>query len=271
MRTILIVIGVIITGIFLPLTVVFLERCLFEDNCSVPWLNTITENPTTLKAPIQLPTTSEEVPISKTPIAESNRQCSKPANFEISYVYRRGNVGQTKTFSHGDVLYSGDSHKLLFKPTDNSFVYIFQIDSSHKIFRLFPSKDLANADSKNHNPVLEDTQYFVPAEQWSFQLGNATGLETIYFVVTCEPDKTLEEQYTTMATMQNNRSIQQRHEARQTWDRSMKSRGLQPKLVTDIKIPQLTWTEDKLDHLTWPEYLKNTCDGCVHIIEFDHQ
>jgi len=258
MRTILIVVGVIVTGLLLPLTVVFLEHCLFEDSCFVPWANATDRGPnSTLTAD-----------------SDSSRQCSKPANFEISYVYRRGSTGQAKAFGHSDVLHSGDSYKLLFKPTDNSFVYIFQIDSSHKIFRLFPTKDFANADLKNDNPVIKRTQYFVPAEPWSFQLDNTTGRETIYFVVTCERDKTLEERYVTMVTMQSNRSIQQRHQARQMWDRAMKGRGPQPKLVKDMTsttISPLTWTEGNLNHITLPEYLKNLCEGCVHIVEFDHQ
>jgi len=259
MRTILIAVGVIVTGLLLPLTVSFLERCLFEDNCLVPSVNATPERgiKSTLTADSDLP-----------------RQCSTPANFEISYVYRRGSAGQAKAFGHGDVLHSGDSYKLLFKPTDNSFVYIFQIDSSHKIFRLFPTKDFANADLKNDNPVMIGTQYFVPAEQWSFQLDNTTGRETIYFVVTCERDSALETQYATMVTMQNSRSISQRHQARQTWDRAMKGRGPQPNLVKDITsttISPLTWTEGNIDHITLPEYLKNLCNGCVHIVEFNHQ
>jgi len=250
MRTILIIIGVIITGLLLPLMVVFLERCLFEDNCSVPWLNY-------KMAPKSTLTTDSE---------DSFSQCSKPANFEISYVYRRGNAGQAKAFNNGDVLHSGDSYKLMFKPIGDSFVYIFRINSSHKISRLFPN--LPNA-----NPVVQDTQYFVPTEQQSFLLDNTTGKETIYFVVICERDKALEERYTTMTT-QNKRSTQERYQARQAWDKAMKKRGPQPKLSTDIAsidtLP-LTWSEDNLDHITLPEYLKDLCNGCVHIVEFVHQ
>jgi len=259
MRIFLIGLGIIFTGLLFPLVVVFLEHCLFEDNCLVPWANASTE-----RGPKSALTADSNSP----------RQCSKPTNFEISYVFRRGSTGQAKAFSHGNVLRSGDSYKLLFKPTDNNFVYIFQIDSSHKIFRLFPTQDFANADLKNDNPVIKGTQYFVPAEQWSFQLDNTTGRETIYFVVTCQRDSALEKQYAKMVTMQSSRSIQQRHQARQAWDSAMRGRGPKPKLITDNTpqtISTLTWTEGKLNHITLPEYLKNISDGSVHIVEFDHQ
>jgi len=191
----------------------------------------------------------------------------KPPPFEINYLYSAS--GQFKTLHEGSVLHSGDHYKLIFEPIENSYVYIFQIDSAHKIFRLFPTDEYSNADPKNQNPVQQGEQYFVPAEHHSFELDNQTGKETIYVIVTQQPDLVLENQYQQLKLAQETGILEQRRIARQKWQETLELRGPTPALVDDVTQTN-TWEENGQQSV-FSQYLGKMCDGCVHILNFQHQ
>jgi hypothetical protein len=191
----------------------------------------------------------------------------------INYIYRASGTSTPKLFGEGSVLYSGDPYKILFKLAKEGYVYIFQIDASHKIFLLFPTVDFKNADPNNVNPVKKGQQYFVPAESWSFKLDQTTGQETIYFVVTSQPDPTLENHYQTMLAQQKTHNFQDRLTAREKWDTSMKSRGPAVELVADSALSRspIQFEEQGHQFSVIPQYLKGLCEGCVYIVNFEHR
>ncbi|MDM8568168.1 DUF4384 domain-containing protein [Thiotrichales bacterium HSG1] len=194
-----------------------------------------------------------------------------PLDFKINYVYRPDGKGNFKDFGKNSILNSGDHYKLIFEPSENGYVYIFQIDSSNEIFRLFPTTDFKGADPNNINTVSKGQKYFIPAEHWSFKLNKTTGKETIYFVVTSQPDTNLEKYYKTMLAEQKNRSISNKSTTRKKWHNTMKQRGPEMKLVNDMTQPPTIWTEDNKQHSAEKStYLKDMCDGCVYIVEFKH-
>ena len=234
-----------------------------SDNAPNPMFNTIQEMDDTLRGP-------ESGLVSDSSPAQS---AANPADFKISYVYRAGGEGDFKAFNNDSMLRSGDHYKLMFEPTDNSYVYIFQIDSAHKIFRLFPTGDFKDAAKANKNPAQKGLKYFVPAEHKSFQLDQQLGKETIYFVVTRKPDVMLEGKYKMMLAQQQTRNFTERSLARQQWHNAMKLRGAEPELVDDVTKSRspMVWKEQGQQFSVVPQYLKNICEGCVHIVTFQHR
>jgi hypothetical protein len=248
-------------GIFVTVFGIFTEKCFFDhENCPIRWAN------------------AEKYKGPDTNLIRDQSKRSASAlnalDFKINYVYRPNGKGEFKDFGKGSVLHSGDHYKLMFEPSDNGYVYIFQIDSSNSIFRLFPTVDFKGADPKNVNAVIKGRKYFVPAEHWSFRLDKTIGKETIYFVVTRQPDANLEKHYKTMLAQQKMRRIENRLTARQAWDSAMKLRGPEIDLMKDVTEPEpaRVWQEGgKTFSADQRTYLKDMCDGCVYIVDFEHR
>lgn len=263
---------ILLTGVFITVFGLLIEKCLFDhENCPISWANA----EKSIESEIAFAANAEKLRgpeinlISDKP--KKTTSTLSPLDFKINYVYRPGDKGDFKDFSKGSTLHSGDHYKLMFEPSDNGYVYIFQIDSSNKIFRLFPTVDFKNADSNNVNPVSKGQKYFVPAEQLSFKLDKTTGKETIYFVVTRQPDTNLKKHYETM--LAKTRSIENRLTTRKEWHTAMKLRGPETNLVKDVTKPEPppVWKEDgKQFSAEKSTYLKDMCDGCVYIVDFKH-
>jgi len=162
---------IVLTGVFITIIGLFIEKCWFDhENCPISLANAekltepeivIAENTEKFKGP-------------ETGLIDDKKIATvlNPLNFKINYVYRPNGKGDFKDFGKGDVLNSGDHYKLMFEPSDNGYVYIFQIDSSNQIFRLFPTVDFKDSDPKNINSVTKGQKYFVPAKHWSFKQNN---------------------------------------------------------------------------------------------------
>ncbi len=241
----------IVTGLFLIVASLFIEKCYFEENsCPIDSMNaTASETPRGVKKELT-------------------------SDFKISYLYRSSGQGEAQPFGEtilkSSVLKTGDTYKIIFQPSAKQYIYIFLIDSANKIFRLFPTTDFANADKKNINPVKQGKKYFVPARKWSFELDATTGTETIYTVVSDEQDKNLEQQYKTMLAQQNNLTSKQRKVTQKEWHKSMKERGVKNKLAKDGSTP-IKWQEQGQKLSTTLFNLQEMCDGCVNVVSFKHE
>ena len=255
----------VIVGLFLTIAGLFLEKCYFEEN----------------SCPIgSVPTDSASTGETGNPVSEPRgvKPTLASDTFNISYRYRSGDQSEFQDFGKSgllkETLHTDDYYKIIFKASrksqGESYVYIFQIDSSDKIFRRFPTTDFAEADKKNVNPVKKGNKYFVPAKNLSFQLDSTTGRETIYTIVTSKPDKDLEDKYESMLAQQDNMTRKQRKAARKEWHKDMKKRGPRPKLVQDTQ-ETIRWKEQEQEFTTKLDRLKKMCDGCVHIVNFKHE
>lgn len=192
-------------------------------------------------------------------------------SFNINYLYRAGGSGEFKQFRDGSILHSGDHYKLIFEPSRDGYVYIFQIDSGNKIVRLFPTDEFSGAAAENSNPVVKGNSYFVPAEHKSFKLDQQIGKETIYLVVTQSRDAKLEAFYQKIKLAQEIDGVKKRQTTRQKWHNAMmKLRGAELELVDDENT-QITWNEQGEEFSVISQYLKNMCVGCVHIVNFEHR
>lgn len=127
-----------------------------------------------------------------------NRSVNNAIRVEVSYFYRPANQLNFRSLMDGEILHSGDHYQIRFKPEQNGYAYIFQIDSSGGIYRLFPFEGNDVARSDNINPVQAGVTYFIPTENEAFELDDQIGQEQIFFLAFKERNMGLENQYATL-------------------------------------------------------------------------
>jgi hypothetical protein len=180
--------------------------------------------------------------------------------FDITYSFREKNQGELQTLENGAVLNSGDTYKIVFTPKQDAHVYIFQVDGSDKIWRLFPIKRWEKLTLNQSSRVKAGKTYYAPTQTKSFQLDQQVGTEKIYFIATTTPDNELEQLNET--THPKAKPL------------IMAARGIAG-IVNDPKTQskQAIETEDgKVFQLT-KQQLLGRCEnqGCVNIMTFEHR
>ncbi len=120
-------------------------------------------------------------------------------DFEFNPIYKgKGEIAFSNFDLAGNTtLKSGDSYKIVFTPKQDGYVYIFQQDSSGKIYPLFPIEKFKKTDLNHPKSVKKGVTYYIPSEKSWFQLDKTTGTESIYFITSKQPDTVLEEQVKT--------------------------------------------------------------------------
>jgi len=89
----------------------------------------------------------------------------------------------------GGVLHSGDGFRLYLEAHQPCYVYVFQIDSSRKLFHLYPNPEYGTRE----NWVPARAAYWVPARDKWFALDHTTGREEIYVVASRERREDMED------------------------------------------------------------------------------
>ncbi|MGR9107451.1 MAG: protein kinase domain-containing protein [Gammaproteobacteria bacterium] len=130
---------------------------------------------------------------------------------EVTY---QGGTDKLEALSNGGMLRSGAYYKFRFKATQDSYVYIFQIDSGQRIIQLFPPGDDSTPGIEGDNPVKAARTYFVPAEHRSFMLDTQVGQEQIYPLVYSERNTGLESLYQSMTKARDLKDYQRLMELR---------------------------------------------------------
>jgi serine/threonine-protein kinase PpkA len=120
-------------------------------------------------------------------------------SIEVSYSYRPSDQLNFRPLLNDGVLRSGDHYRIRFTPEQDGYVYIFQIDSSGAIYRLFPFEGTQTPQTLNINPVRAGVTYFAPSEEEAFLLDEQVGHEQIHVLTFRERDVNLESQYTALA------------------------------------------------------------------------
>lgn len=180
--------------------------------------------------------------------------------FDINYGFRAKNQGELQALENGAVLNSGDTYKIVFTPKQDAHVYIFQVDGSDKIWRLFPIERWEKLTLNQSSRVKAGKTYYAPTQTKSFQLDQQVGTEKIYFIATTTPDNELEQLNET--THPKAKPL------------IMAARGIAG-IVNDPKTQskQAIETEDgKVFQLT-KQQLLGRCEnqGCVNIMTFEHR
>ncbi|MEZ5584390.1 MAG: serine/threonine-protein kinase [Candidatus Competibacteraceae bacterium] len=117
---------------------------------------------------------------------------------EVSYSYRPADQLNFRPLVNGSALHSGDHYQISFTPAAAGYVYIFQVDSSGAVYRLFPLTGNEAQATGNVNPVSEGVSYFVPAEGKAFQLDDQVGQERIVVLAFKNLNADLESLYATL-------------------------------------------------------------------------
>lgn len=195
--------------------------------------------------------------------SQASTQSSSQAglDFSIRYVYRHGQHGEFKPLNEGSVLQSGDFYKIIVTPKQDGYLYIFQLDGANKLYRLFPMDSFKNVQLGNANPVKANQTYYLPAKTKSFKLDNQTGTEKLYLLASVQADVVLENQ---AQILQLNKPATQN----QLLTTIKQKKGLD-EVVDDGNV--VTWREDAQTFSVSMQRLQDLCNGCVHVLSFEHR
>ncbi|CAN2039299.1 hypothetical protein GMMP15_1160002 [Candidatus Magnetomoraceae bacterium gMMP-15] len=183
-------------------------------------------------------------------------------SFDVNYICKSDILGKPRPIKNGDVLHSGDLYRIVFKPNKKAYIYIFQIDASGKINKLFPMASFKNMVLNNFNPVQKEKTYYLPAHDKYFKLDNNLGQECIYFIVSDNPDKRIDSLYALLLKSRYDRKKVSQFEEK------LKSRGLGD-IIHDSGIFYF-WQEDDSMFSIMNQNLENIGKNCVNILKFDH-
>ncbi len=192
-------------------------------------------------------------------------------DFSINYVYRSAGKGAFKPLNDGDSLQSGDYYKIIFTPTEDCYVYIFQVDSANQLFRLFPMESFGSVVVNNFNSVKAGETYYIPAQDKSFELDEQIGTEAIYFIASKQLDAILETQYNALLVAQKNNStiwaeqLQTQMVSLVAWN----SKGVSA--IKQDEIKTTSWKENNQTFSVLQQNLENMCNGCADILTFEHR
>jgi hypothetical protein len=199
------------------------------------------------------------------------RNGNNSINIDIKYLYYRDGWNNYKTLKNGSVLYRGrDFLKIIFTPSERTYIYIFHKGTSGNIYRIFPMKEFKGKVVNNFNPVLPGVDYYVPKEDKAFSLGGSPGKETIYFIVSQDKDEELEDQYNHILYANSIKSQNALQVAQNAFEYEVLKRD-----ITDI-------VYDQVSDLKKPTYEINAvgkrfivirdrllgCDGCVSKVTY---
>jgi hypothetical protein len=104
---------------------------------------------------------------------------------------RHGQLNLLEDNNYGFVLYSGDEYQFEIKPDMKCYLYIYQHDSSDKLFCLFPKYGTIT------NPLKPGNVYWIPSKDGKFQVDETIGEEKFYFIAAIRQLNNLEDKIKT--------------------------------------------------------------------------
>ncbi len=195
---------------------------------------------------------------------------TKPLSFQVNYVHRAGATGPFKPFGDGATLHSGDQYKILFTPSEDAWVYIFQVDSAGQVFRLFPMRAFGGVRLDNVNPATGGKTHVLPARDKAFQLDDQTGTERIYFVASRRPDRELEGLNDKLENARATRNLAGTRSTEARLRQVFTNRGVAG--IVSLQSDTVTWEDSGGTVFSVVESrLEGLCDTCVNVIEFSHR
>ncbi len=193
--------------------------------------------------------------------------------FKINYVYRPGGKEEFDILRNDSILHSGDHYKIIFTPASDCYVYIFQVDSANKTYRLFPMESFGGVTVNNFNPIRAGKTYYIPAEGKSFILDEQQGTEKIYFLATRQRDVTLEEHYQELFEAQHSKGALKKQQSQPgtLFSDTIKSRKIVESISDPAETETTAWQEDGQTFSVLRQRLENMCNGCVYMLTFTHE
>ena len=190
--------------------------------------------------------------------------------FTVNVVYRSGGKGNVKTLTKGADLYSGDYYKIIFTPAEDSYIYIFQIDSARKTQRIFPMEQYREKILNNVNPVQANQTYYIPTQSDWFRLDQQTGVERIFLWAARQRDEQLEQlvERTKQADDDNVTMELMAYAEQVLSSKPGTARGFDDIVESE----PFTWQEDgeTVPFSIIQQRLAELCDGCFYVLTFMH-
>lgn len=224
-------------------------------------------NPNT-PAPPPVVVTPTPAPTAKSQTAINAPLAAPALDFAINYLFRPNGTGAFVPLADGGAMRSGDLYKVIFTPSRDSYVYIFQVDATGQLYCLFPMETYAGMRINNLNPVQNGKTYFIPAENYSFQLDRNIGAESIYFLALRQPDIALEQAYQEFLAAQKREQPDQIKQTQSRLLTTLKGKGMS-NIVADPR-GTITWQEQG-ERFSAARQRLQMCDGCVNVLKFTHQ
>jgi hypothetical protein len=190
-------------------------------------------------------------------------------SFQINYVFRPAGVGELKAINNGDILRSGDHYKIIFNSNKDCYVYIFQVDSSGQIFKLFPMESFKGVPLSNLNPVREGRTYVLPASDKAFLLDRQVGTERIYFIASTERNRELEDLYAELKDAGRRNNLSELENTRSKLNKYFRRRGI--KVVPSEQYLEVPWRETGDLFSVMSQRLENLSKEKIHVLEFAHE
>lgn len=189
----------------------------------------------------------------------------------FDFLTRTASGGEFKKFTKGASLASGDLYKVMVRPESDGYLYLFQVDSTGLIQRLFPMAEFKGRQLNNLNPVKQGQTYLLPSDDKAYRLDRHPGREAFYVFISPTPRPDLEDLAATLAGAQVPLNPQAGREAETRLLALFKSRDLvlEPS-PTQAAAPRYVFTQDGRTFESVAGYLRNTCATCVHVLEFNH-
>lgn len=122
--------------------------------------------------------------ILKVPKSEFERISSErniKLSLDVSFYYEDASK-KMLPLQEGSVLKSGDGYAIYVKPSDACYLYVYQVDSSGKSYRLFPNDEYKTAS----NPLPAALPLWIPNESDVMYLDENTGKESFYLFASPE-------------------------------------------------------------------------------------
>jgi hypothetical protein len=118
-------------------------------------------------------------------------------NLEFSIIYSKYDpkTHEISDLQEGDYLKEDDRYKIKITSDEDGYVYVYQIDSTGKLDNLLKGA----GKHHQHFPLKAGEPLFLPSEDASYELDDNKGVESIFVVVTEEPDPTVEKTYLALA------------------------------------------------------------------------
>jgi len=201
------------------------------------------------------------------PAYEQAKSASSPLSFQTAFVCRPGGTGKPAAFSNRATLRSGDYYKIIVKPDEDCYLYVFQADSSGQFYQLFPVGQFKGVTINSTNPLQRCITRTIPADDKSFVLDRKTGTERICIAASRTRNRELENLYAEITRAGSQE--QAMAASRQMGQYFSRQRGVAA-VVSDEPL-QVQWKESGDIFSVISQRLEKVCKDCVYVMEFYHR
>lgn len=223
----------------------------------------------------QVPAGHIPAPISTPLLAPTSSERGEPGealSFYLDFLTRPAGGGSFRKFRDGDTLSSGDLYKILIRPEADGYLYIFQVDSSGAVLRLFPMAEYGGLRLNNLNPIGAGGTYYLPATNKAFQLDDQRGKEAIYVFASRQPRPEVEDLSAALASARTAGDHWDTETAQERLKALFKSRDLPLEPVEGVPdAPAYAFVQDGATFEAVASHFRSTCATCIHVLEFRHR